>query len=151
MSFGSYGEGPGYFQQLSGIAASEGKIFVADYTTDQIQVFRFYPKGSVEEDRIYVTKSAFPPYGFKGTEAERNNIARSVAFREALQEVSGRLGITEEQLKPKVRIESEETLAGGELRVTISVPKEESVEKEKLVPTRKPVETKEKTPEFELK
>ena len=151
MSFGSYGEGPGYFQQLSAIAASEGKIFVADYKTDKIQVFRFYPKGSVEEDRIYVTKSAFPPYGFKGTEAERNNIARSVAFREALQELTGRLGITEERLKPKVRIESEETLAGGELRVTISVPKEESVEKEKLVPTRKPVETKEKTPEFELK
>lgn len=150
MSFGSYGEGPGYFRQLSAIAASEGKIFVADYKTDQIQVFRFYPKGLVEEDRIYVTKSAFPPHGYEGTEAERNGIARSVAFKKALQELAGRLGVTEEQLEPQVRIESEETLAGGELRVTISVPREESVEKEKLAPIRKPVEKKEKTPEFEL-
>jgi DNA-binding beta-propeller fold protein YncE len=150
MSFGSHGEGPGYFRQLSAIAASEGKIFVADYKTDQIQVFRFYPKGFVEEDRIYVTKSAFPPHGYEGTDAERNSIARSVAFRKALQELAGRLGVTEEQLKPQVRIEGEETLAGGELRVTISVPRGESVEKEKLAPIRKPIEEKEKTPEFEL-
>jgi DNA-binding beta-propeller fold protein YncE len=150
MSFGSNGEGPGYFRQLSAIAASEGKIFVADYKTDQIQVFRFYPKGLVEEDRIYVTKSAFPPHGYEGTDAERNSIARSVAFRKALQELAGRLGVTEEQLKPQARIEGEETLAGGELRVTVSVPREESVEKERLAPTRKPVEKKEKTPEFEL-
>jgi len=150
MSFGSYGEGPGYFRQLSAIAAFEHKIFVADYKTDQIQVFRFYPKGLVEEDRIYVTKSAFPPHGYEGTDAEKNSIARSVAFRKALQELAGRLGVTEEQLKPQVRIEGEETLAGGELRVTISVPREESVEKEKLAPTRKPIEEKEKTQEFEL-
>ncbi len=150
MSFGSYGEGPGHFRQISAIEAFEGKIFVADYKTDQIQVFRFYPKGLVEEDRIYVTKSAFPPHGYEGTDAERNGIARSVAFRKALQELAGKLGVTEEQLKPQVRIESEETLAGGELRVTISVPREESVEKEKLAPTRKPVEEKAKTPEFEL-
>jgi DNA-binding beta-propeller fold protein YncE len=150
MSFGSYGEGPGYFRQLSAIAASEGKIFIADYKTDQIQAFRFYPKGLVEEDRIYVTKSAFPPHGYEGTDAERNSIARSVAFGQALQELAGRLGVTEEQLKPQVRVESEETLAGGELRVTISVPREKSVEKEKLAPIGKPVEKKEKTPEFEL-
>ena len=56
----------------------------------------------------------------------------------------------EEQLKPQVRIEGEETLVGGELRVTISVPREKSVEKGKLAPTRKPVEEKEKTQEFEL-
>ena len=151
MSFGSYGEGPGYFRQLSAIAASEGKIFVADYKSDQIQVFRFNPKGLVEEDRIYVTKSAFPPYGYEGTDTERNNIARSAAFGKALQELAGRLGVTEEQLKPKVRIESEETLAGGELRVTISVSREESVEKEKLAPAIKSIEEKEKTPVFELK
>lgn len=150
MSFGSYGEGPGYFRQLSAIAASEGKIFIADYKTDQIQAFRFYPKGLVEEDRIYVTKSAFPPHGYEGTDAERNSIARSVAFGQALQELAGRLGVTEEQLKPQVRVESEETLSGGELRVTISVPREKSVEKEKLAPIGKPVEKKEKTPEFEL-
>jgi DNA-binding beta-propeller fold protein YncE len=150
MSFGSYGEGPGYFRQLSAIAASEGKIFIADYKTDQIQAFRFYPKGLVEEDRIYVTKSAFPPHGYEGTDAERNSIARSVAFGQALQELAGRFGVTEEQLKPQVRVESEETLSGGELRVTISVPREKSVEKEKLAPIGKPVEKKEKTPEFEL-
>jgi len=150
MSFGAYGEGPGYFRKVSAVAASEGKIFVADYNTDQIQVFRFNPKGLVEEDRIYVTKSAFPPYGYEGTDVERNSIARSVAFKEALRELAEKLGVAKEQLKPLVRIESEEILAGGELRVTISAPREESVEKEKVVPAGKPVEEKKAAPQFEL-
>lgn len=44
---------PGYFQEISAITVSEGKVFVADYKTDQLQVFSFHPNG------FYFVKSYF--------------------------------------------------------------------------------------------
>ena len=58
LAFGSSGDGPGCFQKLSAVTAFRGKVFVADYEADKIKVFRFYPKGLVEEDRLHVTKTA---------------------------------------------------------------------------------------------
>ncbi|MCD4781789.1 MAG: 6-bladed beta-propeller [Candidatus Omnitrophica bacterium] len=43
IKFGSPGKGPSYFPKISSVAASRGKIYVADYNVDKIKVFRFNP------------------------------------------------------------------------------------------------------------
>lgn len=146
LAFGSSGVGPGCFQKLSAVAASSGKVFVADYKADKIQVFRFYPKGLVEEDRLYVTKTAYPPHDHKGTDAERYAIARTVALGKAVKELADKFGVSEAHLKEFIRTESEETLVDGQLRLTVSVPSKIPVEKKALAPIKK----KEEGLEFEL-
>ena len=121
----SFGESdqpsPGTFAQLSGVAASQGKIYVADYDSDHIQVFRFYPQGLIQAERLYVTKSAYPPHDVPGEDGRK--AAKSAAIQQAIQELSRQTGISIDQTTPQFRIDSEETLTTGQVQVTVSVPK----------------------------
>ncbi len=124
LSFGSLGTGGGYFKQLSAVAASEGKVFVADYLSPEIQVFKYSPDGLIgKTERLNTTKTAPPPPSTDNNEVLRYTMARKAAYMEATKEFTDSLGFSQEYLSRFVRIESIESLNDGQIKVTISIPK----------------------------
>lgn len=123
LSFGSSGIGQGYFTQLSAVAANEGRIYVADYQNNQVQVFRYSPDGLLgKSERLNITKTAAPPE-IENNAVFRYAMARKAAYEEALREFSDGLGFSKEYLLLFVRIDSVESLNDGQVKVTISIPK----------------------------
>ncbi len=124
LSFGCLGLGRGYFQQLSSIAASEGHVFVADYQSSQIQIFKYSPDGIIGKlQRLDTTKTAAPAGNADQNEVLRYTAARDSAYQQAVKELADSLGFTKEYLLRFVRIDSVESLNDGQVKVTISVPK----------------------------
>ena len=124
LAFGSVGVGDGYFKQISAIAATEGKIYVADYLSDKIQVFKYSPDGLIgKTERLNTTKTAPPPPGKQINEVFKFNMARKSAYIEATNEFAENLGFSQGYLRRFVRIESVESLNDGHVKVTISIPK----------------------------
>ncbi len=124
MSFGCVGEGRGYFKQISSVAASEGRIFVADYLSHQIQVFKYSPDGLIgKPQRINTTRTAPPPPNSDNNQVLRYTIARKTAYSEATKEFTDSLGFSKEYLSLFVRVDSIESLNDGNIKVTISIPK----------------------------
>ncbi len=123
IAFGAGGIGNGYFKQLSALAVSEGHIFVADYQSNNIQVFKYVPDGLFgKSERISATKTA-PPQNSDGNEALAYSLARKIAFNDAMSELVDSLGFSNEYLMRFVRIDSIESLNDGQVKVTISIPK----------------------------
>ncbi len=123
LSFGSSGVGQGYFTQLSAVAANEGRIYVADYQSNQVQVFKYSPDGLLKKsERLNITKTAAPPE-LENNVVFRYTMARKTAYDEALREFSEGLGFSKEYLLLFVRIDSVESLNDGQVKVTISIPK----------------------------
>lgn len=150
LAFGSPGKGDGYFNRISAVSASRGKIYVADYASTEIQVFNFYPNGVFKEDRVYASKTAFPPPEMKGTMAG-NKSARLSALKQAVNELADKTGAPSEQIEKLLVVESEEVLPDGRVNITISIPKKLPAVK-KAAPA-KPVikeRKKETEEEFEL-
>lgn len=124
LSFGSIGIGSGYFKQLSAIAAGEGKIYVADYQNNLIQVFKYAPDGLIgRSERLYSTKTAPPPPSKESNDVLRYTMARKAAYRDTVQDFIESLGFSENYLMRFVRIESVESLNDGQVKVTVSIPK----------------------------
>lgn len=124
LSFGCLGTGRGYFQQLSSIAVSEGRIFVADYQSNQIQVFKYLPDGLIGKlQRLDTTKTASPVPNAENNEVLRYTMARDNAYEQATKEFADSLGFSREYLLRFVRIDSVESLNDGQIKVTISIPK----------------------------
>ena len=124
LSFGSLGTGRGYFQELSSIAVSEGRIFVADYQSSQIQVFKYSPDGLIgKTQRLDATKTAAPSANGDNNEVLRYTMARDSAYEQATKEFADSLGFSREYLSRFVRIDSVESLNDGQIKVTISIPK----------------------------
>jgi len=152
QAFGSPGKGGGYFQKVSAVAVSEGKIFVADYQTDNIEVFRYIPDGLKTNERIYATKTAYPPEEFDGNETARFYLAKEDAKEKAIQDLIENAQYSREQLVPFIRIVSVEILNDGKVKVTVCAPSdipEEIVEDEmaeveiETIEEKKPIEKKE--------
>lgn len=124
LSFGSLGEGRGYFKQLSSLTASENRIFVADYASKQVQVFRYSPDGLLATaERLNTTKTASPSSSAEHNEVLRYTLARNLAYDQATKEFIDSLGFSKEYLLRFVRIDSVESLNDGNVKVTISIPK----------------------------
>lgn len=115
---------PGNFPTLSSIAAFQEKVYVADFHSEHIQVFRFYPTGLVKEERFFLTKSAFPPHEGSKDATESQRLAQESALQQALEELTVKTGLTKIQLKNALRIERIESLSTGAIQVTVSVPKQ---------------------------
>ena len=111
---------PGKFKKVSAVAIAKGQLYVADYKSKNVQVFRFYPSGLIKEERLYVTKSVFPP---QESDKDPFLVAKEAAWRQALKEVQEKTGLSETDLKDASKIEGVETLSTGAIQVTISVPK----------------------------
>jgi DNA-binding beta-propeller fold protein YncE len=148
LAFGSSGKRNGTFREVSAIEARGRKIFVADRETERIQVFRFHPHGLVKEDRLYVTKTAYPPHAQEGTEEERYAIARTVALKQARKELAEKLGVSEAVLKEFEKIEAEGKLESGEMKITVSAPR--IVPRQSSAPDTR-IEEKKQATGFELK
>jgi DNA-binding beta-propeller fold protein YncE len=114
---------PGTFTDLSAIAVSDGKVYVADSKSDQIQVFRFYPRGLVKEERIFLTTSAFPPPGQTEDKLKAQNLAKDIALQQAIKELAIQTGQSSEEVEHALRVERVETLSTGVVQVTVSLPK----------------------------
>lgn len=154
MAFGSSGKREGAFRKISAVEARGRKIFVADREAGRIQVFRFHPQGLVQEDRIYVTKTAYPPHAHEGTEEGGYAIAKTVALRQARKELAERLGVSEADLEALGRIEAEGRMASGEVKVTVSAPRTAPQREDAPVSKREGAgkgEGTKKEPGFELK
>ncbi len=124
LAFGSTGVGNGYFQQISSVAASEGKVYVADYQSDQVQVFKYSPDGlNNKPERLYSTKTAAPFPGMDGNDVMRYTMARKLALSDAIKEFTDNFGFSKDYLLRFVRIESIESMRDGQVKVTISIPK----------------------------
>jgi len=123
LAFGSSGKGSGYFKKISAVSASRGKIYVADYTSKEIQVFNFYPNGVFKEDRLYASKTAFPPPAMSGT-MEGNHSAHLSALKQAINELADKTGASAAQIEKLVIVESEEELPDGRVNISISIPKQ---------------------------
>jgi hypothetical protein len=108
---------------MSAIAVSEGKVYVADSNSDQIQVFRFYPKGLVKEERIFLTTSAFPPPGQTEEKSTAQDLAKAIALQQAIKEFAIETGRSPEEVESSLRVERVETLSTGAVQVTVSFPK----------------------------
>ena len=147
LSFGAPGEFPGYFKELSSVTAKKNRIYIADRKKDAIQVFNFYPSGKARGEPILVTKTGYPPYGFKGTDEEKKRVTREAAINRAVKELVMKTGMAEDEVRKSLMVESEEYLRGGKLKLTISIPK---IKREK-VKTKATVEKKGKGTRYELK
>ena len=129
LAFGSPGKGGGYFQEITAVAAAERRIYVADYSSDHIQVFRYDSEGpAAKMERIYSTRTAAPPGLSAGNDVVRYGFAKRAATREAIQEFTDSLGFSSEYVMPFVRIESVESLNDGKVKVTVSIPRNIPVE-----------------------
>ena len=115
---------PGLFPKVSAITTFQGKVYVADASSDHIQVFQFYPTGLVKEERFFITKSAFPPHDSSEGTTESQRVAKESALQQALEELVGKTGLTKDQLREALRIERIESLSTGAVQVTVSVPKQ---------------------------
>ena len=121
ISFGSSKESqPGKFKKVSAVTTAKGKLYVADYESKNVQVFRFYPTGLIKEERTYVIKSVFPPQEANG---DPFNVAKEAALQQALSELSDKTGLSPKDLQNASKVEGVETLSTGAVQVTISVPK----------------------------
>jgi len=137
LSFGSPGKGGGYFQEISAVAAAEGKIYVADYKSDAIQIFRYASLGTIKSDRIYATKTAYPPQDIEENDVVKFSLAKNEAMNLAVKELKESFDVSEEHLRKFVKIESVETLNDGQVKVTVSVLKVVPPEKKNISPRRK--------------
>jgi DNA-binding beta-propeller fold protein YncE len=125
FSFGAPQEPqPGFFSKMSAITTFQGKLYVADAISDHIQVFRFYPTGLVQEERFFMTKSAFPPHDSSGGAPDSQRMAQEAALQQAMEELVVKTGLSKDQLKNALRIERIESLSTGAVHVTVSVPKQ---------------------------
>lgn len=124
FSFGSFGEGRGYFHEIAAVAASQGKIYVSDYKSRLVQVFRYSPDGILRDGvRLYATRSARLPEGVEVNDTIRYGMAKKEAMTEAFKELKKDLKISEEELKALIRVESVEASPDGEVEVTVSMPR----------------------------
>ncbi len=124
LAFGSLGTGRGYFKQLSAVAASEGYVFVVDYQSNRIQIFKYSPDGLIgKTERFNTTRTAPPAPNTDNNEVLRYTMARNAAFNEATKEFIDSLGFSKDYLLRFVRIDSIESLNDGNIKVTISIPK----------------------------
>ncbi|OGX32908.1 MAG: hypothetical protein A2787_07185, partial [Omnitrophica WOR_2 bacterium RIFCSPHIGHO2_01_FULL_48_9] len=110
LTFGSFGKEFGSFESLSAVATSEGRIFVADYKNQQVEIFRYFPDGLLKVERIYATKTAYPSDDPESNDMTKYALAQEAAARAAIKELMTSFSIREEYLKQFVKIESVETL-----------------------------------------
>jgi DNA-binding beta-propeller fold protein YncE len=124
FSFGAPREPqPGIFSKVSAITTFQGKVYVADARSDHIQVFQFHPTGLVQEERFFVTKSAFPPHDSSQNATESQRLAKESALQQALEELAVKTSLTKDQLEHALRIERIESLPTGAIQVTVSIAK----------------------------
>ena len=114
---------PGIFADLSAIAVSDGNVYVADSKSDQIQAFQFYPTGLIQEERIFLTTSAFPPPDRAEDTSKAQSLAKEAALQHAIKELAMKTGQATQHVKRALRVERVETLSTGAIQVTVSVPK----------------------------
>jgi len=122
-AFGSIGEGSGYFRKISAITASEGKIYVADYLDDHVQVFRFLSWGFKRKERFYASKTGQPPQDHEGNEVLKYSIAKRHALDEAIEEFREYLHLSKEEIRDLIRIEAIEVMNDKRVQVTVSILK----------------------------
>ena len=132
LAFGSFGKEIGAFENLSAVAASEGRIFVADYKAKQVEVFRYFPDGLIKPLRIYATKTAYPSDDPEVNDVAKYTLAQEAAAGAARKELTAGFGFREEYLKQFIKIESVEILNDGQVKVTVSAPKN-------IPPEKKPI------------
>ncbi len=147
IAFGSPGEGPGRFKQLQAVAATGGKVYVADAKTPTLQVFDFHPKGVIREDRKYATQMAYPAPGISDP-AQALKLTRKAAVQKAVATLAKEYGVSPGHLQKFIEVEKEETLSDGRMRVTISAPKKIPAEPKKDAGPK--VKAMEKKPVFDL-
>ncbi|HLF18713.1 MAG TPA: NHL repeat-containing protein [Candidatus Omnitrophota bacterium] len=124
MDFGSNGQGPSYFPSLSSVTVANGKIYVANYGLDQVGVFNFRAQKGVQENRIYLTKISKPLEMVSASDKIKYAMARKLTLEEAQKELAFELGVDAAELSSYMKIESEELMATGQIKLTVSIPKE---------------------------
>jgi len=123
MSFGSSGKGPSYFPSLSAIASSSGKIYVSDYKTDEIKVFDFLSAVPEPEEFLYITRTSQVLDMEQSSEKIKHAMARKLTLDSLKKELVNKVGVMEDVFDNNVKIESENLLTSGQLRLTIRIPK----------------------------
>ncbi|WP_163350016.1 NHL repeat-containing protein [Desulfovibrio sp. JC010] len=144
VAFGSPGEGTGRFKKLSAVAASKGRVYVADEDSEKIQVFSFYPKGIVKKDRTYATSMAYPVPGMNGDAGKKATTQN--AKQMAIKDLAAKYKVSPMHMSKYIEVEDEEVFPDGRVKVTISAPKKIPAEK-RVAP--KPRKVK-KAPKYQL-
>ncbi len=124
MSFGSPGTGGGYFEEVAAVSASEGKVYVADRAVGYIQVFRYVGDDNEKGGRIYATRTAEPFADEDLNMVVRYGQACEQARQEAVKELAVNTGLDIPLIEENLRVESVSSLSNGEVKVTVSIPKE---------------------------
>jgi len=127
-AFGSVGKGGGYFQKISAVAASEGKVYVADYLEEEVEVFRFVSRGLNRKERFYVSKTGTPPEDSEKNEVFKYGMAKKQALKDAIKEFKDYLKVSDEEIKRMIRIEAVEVMNDNRVQVTVSMPRNVSRE-----------------------
>lgn len=131
LSFGSSGQGHGSFSKLSAVTAADSKIYAADYNSDQIQIFQFYPGGVSIEDEPFIAKkenkSVVPSTKKIKTKNERLFITKinstgDKAIQDAIIDLMNIYGVPIDKIESSLKIENEKTNPNGLVQVTVSVP-----------------------------
>ncbi len=124
LAFGAPGkEGRGYFQDISAIAAAEGKIYVADYKSDQVQVFRFSGKETNTQDRVYTSKVVPASDDKEENSVLRYTLAKKTAIQQGVQELNQDIKLSPKELDKYLKIEAVETTTNKQVKVTVSLPR----------------------------
>lgn len=135
LAFGSYGMESGAFNKMTGIAASEGRIYVTDLESSAIKRFRYFREGFVRQERLYATKTAYPSENEDENDVTKYSQAQEEATKEAVAELVQLTGSSEKYLLQFLKVDSVETLNDGKIKVTVSIPKE--IPPERKAPARK--------------
>ncbi len=123
LTFGSNGKGPSHFPALSAIASWEGQIYVANKNLDDIAVFAFQPNNTMKKERVYITKISLPLLMDNATEEIKQTMAKKLTFENIRKELSQKLNVSEDILNQVIKVEAEEYLGDGRLKLTVSAPK----------------------------
>ena len=144
LSYGSKGNGKGQFNWPAGVTMDRtGRIYVADAHNKRVQVLAdekntalaFEPEPALPplqysdtedaaEQRIFVTRISRPLEMVNTPERVKYAISKNMILEEIASELAFKMGIKKDALSGHIQIEAEERLNAGQIKLTVSIPKE---------------------------